>query len=118
MAWVSAMMWQESRGNANAISPAGARGVMQVMPGTQDDLVRWGWDKYQPDHMDLHLPNVGIYFGTAYLEYLSQQSSDREWITRAYNAGPGGQRSNGSWPAETVDYLARIIERYNAIRGG
>jgi len=116
--WVSAMMWQESRGNTNAISHAGARGLMQVMPGTMGDLVRWGWDRYPADPTTLHLPNVGIYFGTAYLEYLSGRSSDRKWITRAYNAGPGGQRSDGSWPAETVDYLARIKARHALIAQG
>lgn len=112
--WVAAMMWQESRGNPDAVSSAGAMGLMQVMPGTMRDLHRWGWRKYDAEPALLHLPNVGIYFGTAYLEYLTRRGRDREWMTKAYNAGPGGG-DDGSWPAETVDYLARITAHFNEI---
>lgn len=114
--WAAAMMWQESRGNTDAVSSAGARGLMQVMPATMGDLHRWGWDRYPADAQSLHRPNVGIYFGTAYLEYLHKTfGRDREWMTRAYNAGPGGQRSNGTWPAETVNYLEQIKRQYARI---
>lgn len=112
--WVACLMRQESAFNTNAVSSAGARGLMQVMSGTMADLHRWGWNKYPAEPQSLHLPNVGIYFGTAYLEYLYRNhSEDRETITRMYNAGPGGQRSNGTWPAETVNYLAQI-RRFNS----
>lgn len=111
--WVSAMMWQESRGKSDAVSSKGASGVLQVMPTTMQDLHdRLGFKKYPPTPSTLHIDNIGVYFGTAYLQHLSQKSSDQEWITRAYNAGPGGERSNGTWPRETVDYLAKIKARY------
>lgn len=112
--WVAAMMWAESDGNTNAVSHRGARGVLQVMPGTQDDLYRWGWKKYPPDHNMLHSENIGVYYGTAYMEHLSKTSSDREWITRAYNAGPGGKR-NGIWPPETNLYYPKIKKKYQEI---
>ena len=114
--WAAAMMWQESKGNNDAVSSAGARGLLQVMPGTMGDLHRWGWNRYPADPLTLHRPNVGIYFGTAYMEYLHKEwGQDRDWITRAYNAGPGGQRSNGTWPAETVNYLEQIKRQYARI---
>ena len=106
--WVAAMMWAESRGNPNAVSPAGALGLMQVMPATAGDLYKWGYKTYQPTVDNLKSVRGSIYFGTAYLEYLSEKSKDREWIARAYNAGPGGKRSDGTWPRETVKYLVAI----------
>lgn len=115
--WVAAMMWQESRGRTNATSSAGARGLMQVMPGTMGDIVGWGYDKYGDNPDVLYRPGPAIYFGTAYLEYLYGLNSDREWMTRAYNAGPGGERSWG-WPSETIDYLAKIKARHETLAGG
>ena len=116
--WVSAMMWQESRGNPNAVSSKGARGLMQVVPSTMGDLYdRLGYRKYPPEPTLLHQPNVGIYFGTAYLQEMQKINSDREWITRAYNAGPAGRRTDGTWPAETVNYLIKIKDRYTQLGG-
>lgn len=113
--WVAAMMWAESRGNPNAVSPAGAVGLMQVMPGTAQDLYRWGYQTYQPTPENLKSVRGSIYFGTSYLEYLSEKSKDREWIARAYNAGPAGKRSDGTWPRETVKYLVAIKQKYTEI---
>lgn len=113
--WVAAMMWQESRGNPQATSVDDARGLMQVIPGTQKWMYDIGYRRYPANPGNLYTPNISIYFGTSFLEFLSSKSRDREWITRAYNAGPGGQRSNGSWPAETVDYLAKIKARYRVL---
>lgn len=114
-AWVAAMMYQESGGKNNAVSHKGARGVLQVMPGTQGDIYKWGWRKYPADPNMLHIENIGVYYGTAYLQILSKTSSDKEWITRAYNAGPGGKLTSGKWPRETIDYLAKIKIRYREI---
>lgn len=109
--WAASMMWQESRGNTQAVSPAGAAGLLQVMKGTQGDLVRWGWNKYSAT-ADLHQPNIGIYFGTAYMQYLSRKNSEKEWIAKAYNAGPAGQRSDGTWPRETNGYIDAIKTKF------
>ncbi len=115
--WVAAMMWQESRGNPKATSHAGARGLMQVVDGTMEWMYNRGYREFPADPKTLYRPEVSIYFGTAFLQYLSTLSSNRDWITRAYNAGPGGQRKDGSWPAETVDYLAKIKQRHNLLKG-
>lgn len=113
--WTAAMMWQESRGRPNAVSSAGALGLMQVMPGTAKDIHRWGWREFSPDRETLLTVRGSIYFGTAYLEYLSRKNNDREWMARAYNAGPGGQRSDGTWPRETVNYLKAVKGRHTQL---
>ena len=118
LTWTAAMMWQESRGRVTAKSNKGALGLMQVMPGTATDLFRWGWDDMQPSQDVLLTARGSIYFGTAYLEYLSRKNPDREWMARAYNAGPGGKRSDGTWPSETVKYLAAVKGRYDIVTKG
>lgn len=87
----AAVMRQESRGRAGAVSSAGAAGLMQVMPATARDIAgRLGYDRYGPDP-DRFAPNVSIYLGTAYLEHLDAidptAGGSYEWIARAYNGG-------------------------------
>ena len=113
--WVAAMMWQESRGNPNATSSANARGLMQVIDGTMQWMFDSGFRAFPVQPRSLYQPDVSIYFGTAFLEYLSGLSSDREWITRAYNAGPGGERQDGTWPRETDAYFAAINRKYTSL---
>ena len=110
LSWTAAMMWAESRGNPSAESIAGALGAMQVMPGTAADLYEWGWRDFMPTRETLLSMRGSIYFGTAYLDYLSNLSrgGDRDWLTRAYNAGPDGQRADGTWPAETNAYVRAV----------
>lgn len=114
--WTAAMMKQESMGNTNATSSAGAKGLMQVMNGTQGDIYRWGWRKYSAEPQLLYEPNVGIYYGTAYLEYLSTwngKTRTKEWMAQAYNAGPGGNDNDTkTWPLETRKYLPKINQYY------
>jgi hypothetical protein len=114
--WVAAMMWQESRGNPQATSHADARGLMQVIDGTMQWMYDLGYRKYPVNSQSLYNPAISIYFGTAFLEYLHSigKGRGRDWITRAYNAGPGGQRGNGTWPAETVNYL-KVIKARNKL---
>lgn len=88
----AAMMWQESRGNPRAISSAGARGLMQVMPPTAKFMYDKGYTRLLPTLSNLVTEEGSIYFGTAYMEYLNSIRGTRnwEWFIRAYNAGPGG----------------------------
>lgn len=116
--WAAAMMWQESRGRTSAKSHKGALGLMQVMPGTAKHMYQIGYRQFEPTQEVLLTARGSIYFGSAYLEYLSGKSSDREWITRAYNAGPGGKRKDGTWPSETVKYLAAVKRRYSELVEG
>ncbi len=102
-ALVAAVAWRESRFNAAAVSPKGARGVMQLMPATARSL---GGDPNDP------VANVAG--GTAYLgRLMARYDGDVVKSLAAYNAGPGAvDRWHGVPPyAETRAYVAAILDR-------
>lgn len=94
---VMRIMQQESGGNPNAHSPAGAHGLMQLMPGTAKYL------KVNPND-----PRQNIEGGAKYLaELLRQFGGDEEKARAAYNAGPGAVQKYGGVPPypETQGYV-------------
>lgn len=100
---IEALVWQESRWRANAVSPAGARGLAQLMPGTAREL---GVD---PDD-----PFANLEGGARYLrEQLDRFDGDLERALAAYNAGPGRVLRAGGIPRirETQLYVAAIMQR-------
>lgn len=100
---IEALVWQESRWNPYAVSPAGARGLAQLMPGTARDL---GVD---PDDAFANLEG-----GARYLrEQLDRFDGDLERALAAYNAGPGRVERAGGIPniRETQTYVAAIMVR-------
>lgn len=79
----------ESNFRPDAVSPANARGLMQVLPGTARDLVRWG--RTGASSAQLNDPATNLAFGQAYLSYLSGLQGTEGLLPRviaAYNAGP------------------------------
>ena len=86
-ALVAALVLQESSFDPAALSRAGARGLMQVMPGTGRRIAR---DKGQRFHRAaLHDPVTSLDFGTRYLRQMSERFSGAvEKVLAAYNAGP------------------------------
>ena len=107
---LSALVWQESRWNPAAISPKGAIGLAQLMPGTARDLGVNPAD-----------PAANLIGGARYLRYLLDQfGGDVEKALAAYNAGPGRVRSAGGIPAiaETRAYVASIVHRISFSTGG
>ncbi len=100
-------MRQESGFRANAVSPKGAYGLMQLMPGTAREL---GVNPKDPAQ------NVDA--GTRYLTGLLKKYEDRDdQVIRAlaaYNAGPAAvDKYNGVPPyRETRDYVRRIVKSY------
>jgi soluble lytic murein transglycosylase len=81
---------QESRFRTDAVSPAGARGLMQVLPTTADlvDRKRGGT---VADHGALASPQVNMAYGQAYLEQLRDAAGTGGLLPKviaAYNAGP------------------------------
>lgn len=108
-ALVEAVAWQESRLKQRAVSPKGARGVMQLMPGTAREL--------GVDADDL----VGnVEGGVAYLARLMNEfDGDLVKTLAAYNAGPGAVKRHGGVPpyAETQGYVAAVLARLAASTG-
>ena len=107
--WIREEMRQESGGRANATSPVGAMGLMQVMPGTYRELqarYNLGPDPYHPYD--------SIQAGAAYLREMYELYGSPAFLA-AYNAGPrrledylwGGR----GLPNETRNYVARIGPR-------
>lgn len=100
---LEAVVWQESRWREDAVSPAGARGLAQLMPGTARYL---GVD---PDD-----PASNLEGGARYLrEQLDRFDGDLEKALAAYNAGPGRVIRAGGIPniRETKHYVAGIMNR-------
>jgi soluble lytic murein transglycosylase len=86
-ALVAALICQESTFDAGAVSVAGARGLMQVMPRTGRTLARALRVRYSA--RALHDPAVSLTFGTHYLRQLYDRFGGRaERVLAAYNAGP------------------------------
>ena len=81
-AWVRAVMQAESRGAADAISTAGAIGLMQIMPDTYAELrARYGLGANAYD------PHDNIIAGTAYMSEMIELFGVPNFLA-AYNAGP------------------------------
>lgn len=105
VAWIRAVMRAESNGDARAVSPKGAIGLMQIMPDTWAGLRvrhRLGSDPYDP--------HDNIIAGAAYIRELFDRYGSPGWIA-AYNAGPGryeASLSGRSLPAETRAYVATV----------
>ena len=100
---LAALVWQESRWNAQALSPKGAMGLAQLMPATARDLGVNPAD-----------PIANLNGGARYLrQLLDQFDGNVEKALAAYNAGPGRVRSAGGIPAiaETQAYVTSIVRR-------
>ncbi|MFT3968329.1 MAG: lytic transglycosylase domain-containing protein [Sphingobium sp.] len=80
---------QESRFQTDAVSLAGARGLMQVLPGTASDMAAMRGESFNP--AELNMPAVNMEYGQRYLERLSGMSATDGLLAKviaAYNAGP------------------------------
>ncbi len=100
---LEALVWQESRWNENAVSPVGAQGLAQLMPGTARYL-----------GVNPHDPFANLEGGARYLrEQLDRFGGDLEKALAAYNAGPGRVERAGGVPniRETKQYVAAIMGR-------
>jgi soluble lytic murein transglycosylase-like protein len=105
--FIQSVIRQESAGNAHAVSSAGARGLMQLMPGTAEKL----------GVADSFSPEQNVHGGARYLrELLERYHGDAVKALAAYNAGPGAvDRYHGVPPyRETRLYVQRIVRDYNS----
>lgn len=107
---VWSLMRQESFFDRTIVSPAGARGLMQIMPATGQDLaLRLSW----PDNFsesDLDRPYVSIRLGLDYLDsnrlYLD---GDLMAALAAYNGGPGNARIWKDLAGDDPDLFVELI---------
>ena len=91
---------QESKGDAGVVSPAGAVGLMQLMPSTAAGL---GFDPYDVEQ--------NVEAGCTYLKSMYEQFGDWSLAHAAYNAGPGAvQKAGNQIPnyGETTNYVYQI----------
>lgn len=109
---VMSVMQLESSGNAAAVSPKGARGLMQLMP---DTAKRFGVT-------DIHDPEQNITGGVKYLDFLLRRyNGDVGFAVAAYNAGEGRVddyvQRNHQLPPETRAYVPKVMSIYNNLGG-
>ena len=109
-ALVLAVIAVESGGRADAVSGAGAEGLMQLIPATAD---RFGVS-------DALEPAQNIKGGTAYLDWLlTEFDGDPILALAAYNAGENAVRKHAGVPPfpETRAYVPKVLAAYAAARG-
>jgi len=103
---VNSVIHAESGFNSRAVSPKGARGLMQLMPGTASQL----------GVTDAFDPQDNVTGGSRYLrELLERYNFDLVKALAAYNAGPERVEQYRGVPPfrETHAYVARIVHEYN-----
>jgi soluble lytic murein transglycosylase-like protein len=104
---LAAVASQESSFNSQAVSPAGAQGLMQFMPATAKGLGVNALD-----------PASAINGAAKYLSSLTQQFGSTELALAAYNAGPGTVSRYGGIPpySETQNYVRAVMTKAEAYR--
>jgi len=132
---VLAMVRQESAFRANAVSPAGARGLMQLLPGTARQVARKINVSYSRPRLTSD-PSYNLTLGQAYMSEMLQRFGGSYILAlAAYNAGPErvaewtrarGQPRDGVSPAidwieeipfaETRNYVQRVLESLQVYR--
>jgi soluble lytic murein transglycosylase-like protein len=103
---LASLVKAESGGNARAVSRTGARGLMQLMPGTASEL--GVEDSFKPDE--------NVRGGSVYLDALLTRYHDNMALAlAAYNAGPAAVDKYRGIPPyrETQAYVARVIHEFN-----
>lgn len=120
-----AVMREESHFRPAVISPADARGLMQVMPSTGHDIAER--EGMEISLADLFKPELNIRFGAWYLRaMLDSFDEDYDKALAAYNAGPGNVRrwsssplgeEDGGFPTaityrETRQYITRVMNTF------
>jgi hypothetical protein len=101
---IRAVIRVESNNDPRAISPKGAQGLMQLMPGTQAHLG-------VTDPFD---PRANVEAGSLYLRRQLDAFGTLELALAAYNAGPGNVQRHGGIPPfrETRDFVRKVLALY------
>lgn len=105
VALFTAMIHRESNFNQKAVSPAGAKGLGQLMPGTARDL----------GVCDVFSPRDNLVGSATYLTAMLKRFASPTLALAAYNAGPGAVKRHAGIPpySETRQYVADIVHAVN-----
>jgi hypothetical protein len=109
-ALLNAMIWVESRFNPKAKSPAGARGLMQLMPATAAYLA-----KRMGEHSArAYDPEFNVRAGALYLAEMKHKFGDEQLAVAAYHAGPGNVKkwveAGQTFPEYSDAYVAKVMD--------
>jgi peptidoglycan lytic transglycosylase len=113
-ALLAAVIYQESKFDADARSDAGAVGLMQLQPDTAKGIaLRTGGSRFHVN--DLTNPEINVRYGSWYLRHLLDKYDDEEVALAAFNAGQGNvdswrREGKGIAFAETRAYVDRVAE--------
>jgi soluble lytic murein transglycosylase len=119
-ALLAAVVYVESRFDPNAESPAGAIGLMQLLPETAKGIaLRTGGHRFVV--ADLRDPEINVRYGSWYLHHLRDRYGDLATVLAAYHAGQGNVdrwRAEGSGIAfpETRAYIEDVERARRAYR--
>ncbi|MGE5689779.1 MAG: lytic transglycosylase domain-containing protein [Pseudomonadota bacterium] len=112
---LAAVIYTESKFDADARSASGAIGLMQLLPETARGIaVRTGGGRFRTD--DLYDPEINVRYGSWYLRHLLQKyDGDLRKALAAYNGGQGNV-DRGIQYAETRHYVERVRELEDVYR--
>jgi soluble lytic murein transglycosylase len=116
---------QESRFQPDAKSVAAARGMMQFIAATADEIASQ-LGRQASNHDELYNPDTAVMFGSQYLANLFKQFSDPQAVASSYNGGPDNTarwiaRSRSKEPdryvpeigfSQTKDYVYKVMTNY------
>jgi soluble lytic murein transglycosylase len=127
---LAAIMKAESGFNSKAVSPRGARGLMQIMPDTGQWIARQlGEQNFDPDR--LFEPETSIYMGAWYIADLKKEfNNNTVLVLAAYNGGRGNVRewlSGSGFTGDSSDieripfeetrlYVQKVLKYYRIYR--
>jgi soluble lytic murein transglycosylase len=105
---LAAVIYQESKFDADAKSDAGAVGLMQLQPETAKGIaLRTGGSRFRVE--DLTDPEINVRYGSWYLRHLLDKYGTEEQALAAYNGGQGNVDRGVIYP-ETRHYVDRVLE--------
>jgi soluble lytic murein transglycosylase len=113
-ALIAAVIYRESKFDADAKSDSGAIGLMQLLPDTARGIaLHTGGSRFQVD--DLYDPEINVRYGSFYLRRLIRKYDDVRLALAAYNAGQANvdgwidRRAGIEFP-ETREYVDEVLE--------
>jgi soluble lytic murein transglycosylase len=114
-ALIAAVIYRESKFDADAKSDSGAIGLMQLLPDTARGIaLHTGGSRFQVD--DLYDPEINVRYGSWYLRHLLEKyGGDLRKALAAYNGGQGNV-DRGIQYAETRHYVERVRELEDVYR--